>query len=134
MRTVLLVDDDPDLLELLSYHFEQAGFTVLTAATGIEGLHEARRRLPQIIVLDVFLPDLDGLTVCEILRHQPSTACIPVLMLTALGGQLSKLAGLESGANDYVVKPVHPRDLVQRVTELLGQNPSGLDHAPASMY
>jgi DNA-binding response OmpR family regulator len=119
MYKVLLVDDDPDMLELLSTHFAEAGFTVLTAANGIQGLHGARRHLPDLIVLDVFLPDLDGLSVCEILRRQPSTARIPILMLTALGGQLSRLAGLESGADDYVIKPVRPRDLVRRATLLV---------------
>ena len=122
MYKVLLVDDDPDMLELLSTHFTEAGFTILTAANGIQALHRARRHLPELIVLDVFLPDLDGLSVCEILRRQPSTARIPVLMLTALGGQLSRLAGLESGADDYVVKPVRPRDLVRRATMLVRDN------------
>jgi DNA-binding response OmpR family regulator len=124
MITVLLIDDDPDILELLSFNFHGAGFDVYTAATGMEGLHQARRRLPDVIVLDVLLPDLDGLTVCEILRKQPSTMRIPVLMLTALGGHLTRLAGLDAGATDYVVKPIRPKDLVRRVVDLLRQKPA----------
>jgi len=107
------------MLELLGLNLRDAGFTVCTAATGTEALHRARRQLPDLIVLDVLLPDLDGMSVCEILRQQPSTAGIPVLMLTALGGQLSRCAGLESGADDYLVKPIGLRDLVRRVTTLL---------------
>src|SRR4051812_33785005 len=105
MLTVLLVDDDPDMLELLNHNFRNAGFTVATAANGMEGLHRARRILPDIIVLDLLLPDLDGISVCEILRKQPSTASIPILMLTAVAGQLSRLAGLEAGADAYLTKP-----------------------------
>jgi CheY-like chemotaxis protein len=76
--------DDADMLDLLQFSFLASGFTVFTAATAMEGLHRARQRLPDVIILDVLLPDLDGITVCEILRKQPSTASIPVLMLTAL--------------------------------------------------
>jgi len=119
MSKVLLVDDDPDMLELLAFNLRASGFTVFTAATGVQGLHQARRKLPQVIVLDILLPDLDGLTVCEILRRQPSTAQIPVLMLTALSGQLSRLAGLDCGADDYVVKTIRPRDLVRRIAALV---------------
>ena len=118
MCKVLLIDDDPDMLELISFNLREAGFRVFTAETGIAGLHQARGQLPQVIVLDVLLPDLDGMTVCEILRQQPSTANIPILMLTAVGGQLSRLAGLEAGADEYLVKPIRPRDLVGRVTSL----------------
>jgi len=122
MPKILLVDDDPDMLELLAFNFREAGFTILTASTGMEGLHEARRQLPEAIVLDVLLPDLDGLSVCELLRCQPSTAHIPVLMLTALAGQIARLAGFESGANEYLVKPIRPRDIVRRVARLVQPN------------
>ncbi len=122
MAKVLLIDDDPDMLELLAFNLKQAGFTVHTATSGMEGLHQARRKLPDAIVLDVLLPDLDGMSVCEILRQQPSTAKTPILMLTALGGQLSRFAGYDSGADDYVVKPVRPQDLVRRLASLLSRN------------
>ncbi|MFO1498722.1 MAG: response regulator [Verrucomicrobiota bacterium] len=122
MFKVLLVDDDRDILEMLAVNFREAGFKVWTAEAGIEALHQARRVLPDAIVLDVLLPDLDGMSVCEILRQQPSTAAIPVLLLTAMGGQISRLAGFESGATDYVVKPIRPRDLVRRVLKLIPAN------------
>jgi DNA-binding response OmpR family regulator len=119
MFKILIVDDDPDMLELLRVNFERAGFDVETAASGMEALHHARRLLPDLIVLDVLLPDLDGMSVCEILRRQPSTGDIPVIMHTAIGGQLSRLAGLESGADAYFAKPVSPLDLVDKVLELV---------------
>jgi len=118
MITALLIDDDLDMLELLAFNLHDAGIRVYTAVNAMAGLHEARRRSPDVIVLDVLLPDLDGMTVCEILRKQPSTAEIPVLMLTALGGQLTRLVGLEAGADDYMVKPIRPRIFVRRVVDL----------------
>lgn len=118
MRKLLLVDDDPDMVELLSYHFGGAEWVVFTAATAIEALHEARRVLPDLIVLDLLLPDLDGISVCELLRRQPSTAAIPVLMLTAVEGQLCRLASLEAGADDFVTKTIRPKALVQRALAL----------------
>jgi two-component system, OmpR family, alkaline phosphatase synthesis response regulator PhoP len=119
MTRVLLVDDESDILELLRYNFELAGFAVHTAASGMEGLHQARDILPDIIILDLLLPDLDGMTICEILRKQPSTASIPIMILTAVGGQICRLAGLDAGADDHITKPISPRDLIQRVRGLL---------------
>jgi len=119
MKRILLVDDEADILELYRYNFEAAGFLVHTAACGMEALHEARDVLPDIIILDLLLPDLDGITICEILRKQPSTATIPVVILTAVSGQMCRLAGLEAGADIHLTKPIGPRDLIRRVHELL---------------
>src|ERR1051326_1737667 len=100
---ILLVEDDTEMLELLAHNFEVAGFEVHCAGSGLLALNEARRVLPQVILLDLLLPDLDRLTVCEILRRQPSPSPIPVIMLTALGGRLSQFAGLDAGADEYLV-------------------------------
>jgi DNA-binding response OmpR family regulator len=120
MRTkILVVDDNVDLLKLLRLSFKEAGFAVRTAVTGPEGLQKARSLSPDLIVLDLVLPKLDGFAVCEALRKDPATAAIPIVMLTGLTGQLSRVAGLESGANEYVTKPFSPKQLISKVNTLL---------------
>lgn len=119
MKRVLLVDDEADILELFRYNFEASGFQVYLAASGIEALRQARDVLPDVIVLDLLLPDLDGMTICEILRKQPSTATIPIVMVTAVSGHICRLAGLEAGADEHLTKPIGPRDLIRRVNALL---------------
>jgi DNA-binding response OmpR family regulator len=99
---ILVVDDEQDMIELLAYNLEQNGYEVLTATTGLEALNKARRHLPDLILLDLMLDGIDGYTVCEILRSQPSTATVPVLIVTALGGQMARFNGLASGANDFI--------------------------------
>lgn len=118
-QKVLVVDDEPDIAELLSYNLQLDGFEVLCAASGIEALNQARTHLPEIIILDLMLPDMDGFSVCEILRCQPSTAEIPVIVLTAMAGEFPRLHGLEVGATDYCTKPIRSRDLRDRVKTLL---------------
>ncbi len=98
---ILVVEDEPDAVELLTYHLHQNGFEALTASSGIEALHKARRFLPDLIVLDLLLPDIDGFTVCEILRCQASTARIPVFILTALRSEFSRLHSLEVGPTNF---------------------------------
>lgn len=116
---VLVVDDEPDIVELLSHNLESEGFEVVRATGGMEALNEARRHLPDLILLDLMLPDLDGFSICEILRCQPSTAGIPVVLLTAMAGELPRLHGFESGAADYCVKPVRMADVKQRIRCLI---------------
>ncbi|HWC58413.1 MAG TPA: response regulator [Verrucomicrobiae bacterium] len=113
------MDDDADLVELISFNLKQAGHAIGTAVDGVDALKKARSMEPDLIVLDVMMPELDGFAVCEILRRDPATASIPILMLTALSSELGRLAGLGSGANDFVTKPFSPRILVQRIEELL---------------
>jgi DNA-binding response OmpR family regulator len=120
MRTkILVVDDNADLLKLLRLSFREAGFTVNTAATGTEALKKVRSFSPALVVLDLMLPGLDGFAVCEALKKHSATAAIPVIMLTGLNGQLSRVAGLESGADDYVTKPFSPQQLITKVKTLL---------------
>ena len=118
-KKLLIVDDDPDLLDLLNHTFSDAGYSTLTAGDGLEALKVARAHLPDLIVLDLVLPELDGFTVCETLRRENGTARTPILILTGLTSQLNRVAGLGCGANDYVMKPVTPEQLIARIQALL---------------
>jgi two-component system alkaline phosphatase synthesis response regulator PhoP len=116
---ILVVDDEPDMIELISFNLKAEGFGVFTAATGPEALNQARAVLPDLIVLDLMLPDLDGVAVCEILHRLPSTAPIPIIIVTAWSSELARIIGLESGAEDYLTKPFSPRELVLRIKNAL---------------
>jgi len=116
---ILVVDDEPETVELIEFNLKQAGFGVITAADGAEALRTARAQLPDLIVLDLMLPELDGLEVCKLLRRDPATAAIPILMLTAKATEVDRVVGLELGADDYVTKPFSPRELVLRVRKLV---------------
>src|SRR5688572_7351396 len=122
-KKILVVDDQTDLLELLRAHFKEEGFAIATATNGVDAIRKARSLSPDLVILDVVLPELDGFAVCEILRKDPSTATLPILMLTGLPGQLTRCAGMESGATDFVTKPVTPSELVERVKAMLLKNP-----------
>ncbi len=116
---ILVVDDELDALELIEFNLKAAGYEVVTAADGNEGLQKARTVLPGLILLDVMLPEIDGMEVCKILKRDPATAAIPIIMLTAKGAEIDRVLGLELGADDYVTKPFSPRELVLRVKGLL---------------
>ena len=113
--TILVVEDDRDIVEVLRYNLAKDGFKVLEARDGERGFEQARRTKPDVIVLDLMLPGLDGLEVCRRLRDDEELAGIPVLMLTAKGEEADIVIGLEMGADDYVTKPFSPRELVARV-------------------
>ena len=124
-QKVLVVDDEPDALELIAFNLKGAGLDVVTASDGAEALKKATQQSPDLIVLDVMLPEVDGLEVCKVLRRDPKSAGIPILMLTAKAAELDRVLGLELGADDYVTKPFSPRELVLRVKRLLrGAQPS----------
>jgi two-component system phosphate regulon response regulator PhoB len=116
---ILVVDDEPDTLELIEFNLRGAGYDVITAEDGAAALKKARHSLPELIILDLMLPELDGLEVCKILRADLSTKDIPILMLTAKAEEIDRILGLELGARDYVTKPFSPRELVLRVRNLL---------------
>ena len=118
-QKILVVDDEPDIVELIVFNLRAEGYDVITAANGREALDQARSALPDLIVLDLMLPEMDGLTVCEILHHLPSTAPIPIIMLTAWKSELSRLIGLDTGAQEYITKPFSPRDLLLRINNTL---------------
>jgi DNA-binding response OmpR family regulator len=118
-KKILVVDDNADVVELISLNLKQAGYSIGTASNGVDALKKARSLRPDLIVLDVMMPELDGFAVCEILRRDPATAATPIMMLTALSSELGRLAGLGSGASDFVTKPFSPRVLKQRIEGLL---------------
>ena len=119
MSRILVVEDDPDIADLIRHSLEKAGHTVQLLASGAAVLPATRRDLPELVVLDLMLPDFDGLMVCQALRSDPRTAAIPVIVVTARGEEADRIAGLELGADDYVTKPFSPKELAARVGALL---------------
>jgi len=117
--TVLVVDDEKDLVDLVRYHLEKDGLKCLEARDGETALQLARERIPDLIVLDLMLPGVDGLEVCRKLRKDPKTAAVAIIMLTAKAEEVDRIVGLEMGADDYMVKPFSPRELVARVKAVL---------------
>lgn len=116
MSTILLVEDDPTLSEALRYNLEREGYTVISVADGVTGLERARREQPDLIILDVMLPRLDGFSICRILRQESE---VPILMLTARQDEVDRIAGLELGADDYVLKPFSLGELLARVRAIM---------------
>ena len=123
---VLIVDDEPDAVELISFNLKGAGLDVITAGDGAQALKKAEQHTPDAIILDVMLPEVDGMEVCKVLRRGAKTAGIPILMLTSKAAEIDRVLGLELGADDYVTKPFSPRELVLRVKRLL-RAPKGAD-------
>jgi two-component system phosphate regulon response regulator PhoB len=126
---ILLVDDEPDALEILGFKLRQAGYNALLAKDGARAIALARDERPALIVLDLMLPEVDGLEVCKILRRDPNTAAIPIIMLTARAAEMDRVLGLELGADDYVTKPFSPRELLLRIKKLLVRNQSSEDNS-----
>jgi DNA-binding response OmpR family regulator len=118
-RTILIVDDEAVLVETLTYNLEQEGYQVITAVDGIRALEVVQQTRPDLIILDVLLPNMDGLEVCSKLRRESQSATIPILMLTAKSDKMDEVIGLEVGADDYVTKPFGRRELLARVRALL---------------
>jgi len=118
MERVLIVDDDLDIQRLVSYNLTQAGFEVATAETGRKALDSVQKHPPDLIILDLMLPDVDGMEVCRTLRHRDDSRRIPIVMLTARGDEIDRVVGFELGADDYVMKPFSPRELVLRVKSI----------------
>jgi two-component system phosphate regulon response regulator PhoB len=116
---ILVVDDEPEAVELVEFNLKGAGYEVSTAADGAEALNKARRIQPNLVILDVMMPEIDGMEVCKLMRRDPATSGIPIIMLTAKASEVDRVLGLELGADDYVVKPFSPRELVLRVKKLL---------------
>jgi len=116
---ILVVDDEPDVVELIGFNLRSRGYEVISAKDGMEALLKARRLLPDLVVLDVMMDGIDGLSVCEILRTQPSTKTMPVIIVTAATGEIAKLNSFSSGATDFMTKPFSPQELVRRVGRIL---------------
>jgi len=116
---ILIVEDDPDIAELVARYLDKAGFATERAATGREAMQAIAARPPELLVLDLMLPHMDGLEVCRLVRSQDVTAAIPIIMLTARAEESERIVGLELGADDYLAKPFSPNELVARVRALL---------------
>ena len=116
---ILLVDDEPDILEILSYPLKNEGFQVHTANNGLEAIKLAKDIQPQLIVLDVMMPEMDGIEACEIIRKDPKISNTLITFLSARGEDYSKIAGFNAGADDYITKPIKPKVLVSKVKSLL---------------
>ena len=117
-HSILSVDDERDVTDLLRFHLTRAGYDVMTASSGREAIDIIRCRRPDLVLLDLMLPDIDGFGVCEILRNNAATAAIPIVILSAWTTADAQNVGMELGALDYVTKPFSPRDLVERVDRL----------------
>ncbi len=117
--TIAVVDDEPDIVDLVSLHLERSGYRVKSFANGKELFKSLRTSLPDLIILDLMLPDSDGFEICNIVKKDEKTAKIPVIMLTARSHESDKVLGLEIGADDYITKPFSPRELVARVKVIL---------------
>jgi DNA-binding response OmpR family regulator len=118
-QTILIIDDEPELVKLLDYNLTRAGYLAISAKDGVSGLDVARKHTPELIILDIMMPGLDGWEVCKKLRADPATASTPLLMLTAKAEEGDRVLGLELGADDYVTKPFGVRELLARVKALL---------------
>lgn len=116
---ILLVDDEPDILAFIGYNLSKEGYQVFTASNGVEAIEMARLHLPQLIILDVMMPEMDGIETCEEIRKIPELSKVMIAFLTARGEDYSQIAGFEAGADDYITKPIKPKVLISRVRALL---------------
>lgn len=119
MVTILIIDDEEDIRELLSYNLKKEGYIVYTAENGVKGLAELRLAKPDLVLLDVMMPGMDGIEVCETIRQTPGFSQTLVCFLTARGEDYSQIAGLDAGADDYVAKPIKPKVLISRINAML---------------
>jgi two-component system alkaline phosphatase synthesis response regulator PhoP len=116
---ILLVDDEPDILEIIGYNLRNDGYQVFTAANGIEAVKSAKKNIPQLILLDIMMPEMDGIEACEKIRKIKSLDNVIISFLTARGEDYSQVAGFEAGADDYITKPIKPKVLVSKIKSLL---------------
>ncbi len=131
-KKILIVEDEKDILHLVKLYLEKEGFRTVTAATGSEALKQVKAERPDLLVLDLMLPEIDGLEVCKRIRSAPDTAMLPVIMLTAKAEESDTVIGLELGADDYVTKPFSPKALVARVKALFRRLDRKPDEGPSS--
>ena len=116
---ILLVDDEPDILEIIGYNLTNEGYQVSTAKNGLEAVKKAKKEKPQLIILDVMMPEMDGIEACEAIRKLPELSSTLITFLTARGEDYSQVAGFDAGADDYITKPIKPKVLVSKVKALL---------------
>ena len=126
-KTILVIEDDPIALRFARYTLLQEGYEVITAPNGLEGLRKAQTEAPDLIILDIMLPGIDGFEICHRLRAEPQTARTPILMLTSKAQESDRQTGLQAGADDYLTKPALPSEITRRVQALLASN----DYVPS---
>ena len=119
MGKILIVEDEANIRQLVRYNLEKEGFQVMEAADGLQGLRTAQKEKPDLVLLDLMLPGMDGLEVCRTLKGAPATSALPIIMLTAKAEEVDKIIGLELGADDYMTKPFSPRELTARIKAVL---------------
>lgn len=130
---VLIVEDEPDIRDLVVHHLKRDGYQVSTASSGEEALRQVRAVPPDLVLLDLMLPAMDGLEVCRRLRQDPATASLPIVILTAKSDEVDRVLGLELGADDYIVKPFSPKELMARVRAVLRRSRPDPGAAPLSL-
>jgi two-component system alkaline phosphatase synthesis response regulator PhoP len=120
-KKILVIEDDPATLRLIDYSLRHGGYQVLTASNGLEGMRKVQYEKPDLVILDVMLPGIDGFEICHRLRSEPRMAQLPILMLSAKAQEIDKATGVKVGADDYLAKPADPSEIVSRVESLLAQ-------------
>lgn len=126
---ILLVDDEPDILEILKYNLSSQGYQVFTARNGMEGVEKAKKKKPHLIILDVMMPEMDGIEACEIIRNTKGLEQTLITFLTARGEDYSQVAGFDAGADDYITKPIKPKVLLSKIKALLRRLKEDQDQA-----
>lgn len=129
---ILLVDDEPDILEFVGYNLTREGFEVSTASNGVQAIERAKEFLPHLVLLDVMMPEMDGMETCRHLKEMPELARTNIVFLSARGEDESQLQGFDLGADDYITKPIHPRLLVSRLKAILKRNETGAEVSEAN--
>ena len=129
---ILLVDDEPDILEFVGYNLTREGFEVSTASNGVQAIERAKEFLPHLVLLDVMMPEMDGMDTCRHLKEIPELARTNIVFLSARGEDESQLQGFDLGADDYITKPIHPRLLVSRLKAILKRNETGTEESESN--
>ncbi len=125
-KKILIVDDEPDLIELVSYNLKKEGFKVSACSDGEDALEKIRATRFDLLILDLMLPGIQGMDICRLIRNDPRTEAVPIIMLTARGDMTDKIRGLETGADDYMTKPFSPKELIARVRALIRRTAEGM--------
>jgi two-component system alkaline phosphatase synthesis response regulator PhoP len=133
-KTILIVDDEPDIVEILRYNLEKAGYTTLTALNGLDAVNLAKQHHPDLILLDVMLPDMDGIQTCETIRSNPDLQGTIIAFLTARSEDYSEIAGFQAGADDYITKPIRPKVLISRIQSLLKRSKTANEESKTVEY
>ncbi len=118
-KKIVIIEDEPDIIGLVTHYLEKEGYRITAVRDGVKGFQQLKTALPDLLILDIMLPEMDGLEICRRVRADSKTAALPIIMLTAKGEESDKIVGLELGADDYLVKPFSPKELVARVKALL---------------